>query len=79
MTTSPEDELNLHTDGEINTDEKKLENNTTENEGTRRSNREIRQPNRYGGLNVQKTFGCDFKTKLLQLKIGTSEKRPRNH
>ena len=32
-----------------------------------------------GGLNVQKTFGCDFKTKLLQLKIGTSEKRPRNH
>ena len=79
MTTSPEDELNLHTDGEINTGEKKPKNKTTENEGTRRSNCESEQPNRYGGLHIQKTFGCDFKTKLLQVKNGTSEKSPRNH
>ena len=32
-----------------------------------------------GGLHIQKPFGCDFKTKLLQVKNGTSEKRPRNH
>ena len=36
VTTSPEDELNLHTDGELNTGETKLENNTTENERIRR-------------------------------------------
>ena len=78
VATSPEDEFNLHTDGEINTGEKKLKNNTTENEGTRRSNRESRQPNRYG-LHIQKNSGCDFKTKLLQVKDGTSEKSPRNH
>ena len=66
MTTSPKDELNLHTDGEINTGEKKLKNNTTENEGTRRSNRESRQPNRYEGvLHVQKTSEFDFQNKTV--------------
>ena len=61
VTTSPEDELNLHTDGEINTAEKKLKNNTTGNEGTRRSNRESRQSKRYGvGSHIQKISGCDF-------------------
>ena len=46
ITTSPEDELNLHTDGELNTGETKFKINTTENEGIRRSNRESKQPNR---------------------------------
>ena len=60
VTTSPEDELNLHTDGEIDTCEKKLKNNTTENERTRRSNRKSRQPNRYRVLHIQKISGCDY-------------------
>ena len=63
VTTSPEDELNLHTDGELNTGEIKLENNTTENESIRRSSRQSKQPKGYGGLHIQKTFGCDCKTK----------------
>ena len=54
VTTSPEDELNLHTDGELNTGEIKLENNTTENERKRRSSRESKQPNRYGGGYIYK-------------------------
>ena len=65
VTTSPEDELNLHTDGELNTGEIKLENNRTENERIRRSSRESKQPNRYNGLHIQKTFGCDCKTKTV--------------
>ena len=47
ITTSPEDELNLHTDGELNTGEIKTESTVTE-KNTRRSNRESKQPNRYG-------------------------------
>ena len=49
VTTTPEDELNLHTDGEINPGENQINNKITENEKIRRSNRESRQPNRYGG------------------------------
>ena len=45
ITTSPEDELNLHTDGELNTGEIKTENTVTE-KNIRRSNRESKQPNR---------------------------------
>ena len=49
ITTSPEDELNLHTDGELNTGEIKTENIIT-GKKIRRSNRECKQPNRYGAL-----------------------------
>ena len=54
--TSPEDELNLHTDGEINTGEKQTNRKLTENERIRRSNRESKQLSRYGGLLIQKIF-----------------------
>ena len=57
ITTSPDDELNLHTDGEINTGEKQSSNRTTENEKIKRSNRESKQPNRYGGITYTKNFG----------------------
>ena len=64
VTTSLEDELNPHTDGELNTGEIKLENNTTENERIRRSSRESKQPSRYGGVTyTKKIFGFDCKTK----------------
>ena len=63
ITTSPEDELNLHTDGEINTGEKQSRNKTTENEKIRRSNRESKQPNRYGAFPIQKIFGYKSKEK----------------
>ena len=76
VTTSPEDELNLHTDGEIDTGEKKLKNNTTENEGTRRSNRESRQPNRYGGLHIQKISGCEFLNKMVTGERWNIQKEP---
>ena len=56
ITTSPEDELNLHTDGELNTGEIKNENIDTE-PIIRRSNRESKQPNRYGGLHTLEIFG----------------------
>ena len=59
ITTSPEDELNLHTDGELLTGEKKQIIITTENQKTRRrSSRESKQPNRYGGGvgNMYKNF-----------------------
>ena len=56
VTTSPEDELNLHTDGEINPGENQVNNKITENEKIGRSNRESRQPNRYGGVTYTKNF-----------------------
>ena len=56
VTTSPEDELNLHTDGEINPGENQVNYKTTENKEIRRSNRESRQPNRYGGVTYTKNF-----------------------
>ena len=40
ITTSPEDELNLHTDREIKSREIETENIRTKNEKVRRSNRE---------------------------------------
>ena len=46
--TSLEDELNLHTDGELNTGDVKTENIITEN-NVRRSNRESKQQSRDGG------------------------------
>ena len=55
ITTSPEDELNLHTDGELNTGEIKTENTVTE-KNIRRSNRESKQPNRYGGVAYTRNF-----------------------
>ena len=55
ITTSPEDELNLHTDGELNTGEIKTENTVTE-KNIRRSNRESKQPNRYGGGRIYSKF-----------------------
>ena len=57
---------------------RKSKNNTIENEGTRRSNREKRQSNRYGVVTYTKFLGVIFKTKLLHVKDGTSEKSPRN-
>ena len=58
ITTSPEDELILHTDGELNTCEIKTENTVTE-KNIGRSNRESKQPNRYGGggLHILEIFG----------------------
>ena len=56
ITTSLEDELNLHTDGEINPGEKQTNNKITKNEKKRRSNRESRQPNRYGGITYTRNF-----------------------
>ena len=83
VTTSPEDELNLHTDGERNSGENQVNNTTTENKKIRRSsNHESRQPNRYGGLPTQKSFGYDVEElKLLQVspKNGTAESSRRNH
>ena len=55
ITTSPEDELNLHTDGELNKGEIKTENTVTE-KNIRRSNRESKQPNRYGGVAYTRNF-----------------------
>ena len=54
VTTSPEDELNLHTDGEINPGENQINNKTTENKKIRRSNCESRQLNRYWGVTYTK-------------------------
>ena len=79
MTTSPEDEVNLHTDGEIYSGETKLKNNTTENE--KKDGQIVKVDNRTdtGGLHIQKILGCDFKhKKLVPAKHGTTAKRHRN-
>ena len=55
ITTSPEDVLNLHTDGQLNTGEIKIENTVTE-KNIRRSNWESKQPNRYGGVAYTRNF-----------------------
>ena len=57
IATNPEDELNFHTDAEIHTGENKNEKLITENTSIRRSDRESRQPYRYGRHYIQKTFG----------------------
>ena len=81
VTTSPEDELNLHTDGEMNPGENQINNKTTENKKIRRYNRESRQPKRYGGLPTQQIFGYNVEElKLLQVspRNGTAERSRRN-
>ena len=55
ITTSPEDELNLHTDGELNTGEVKTE-NMIPDKIIRRSNRESKQSSRYGGVTYIRKF-----------------------
>ena len=52
-----EDELNLHTDGEIPTGENENYYLTTESTSIRRSNRKRTQPSRYGECHKPKTFG----------------------
>ena len=49
ISTTLEDELNLHTDGELISGETKENITTTEKQKTRRSGGESKQPNRYGG------------------------------
>ena len=61
VTTSPEDEPNLHTDDEINPGENQRNNKSTENKKIRRSNRESKQPNRYGGYLYKKFLGIMLK------------------
>ena len=55
VTTSPEDEINFHTDGELNTGEIKTENILTE-KNIRWSNRESKQPKRYVGVTFTRNF-----------------------
>ena len=54
--TNPDDELKLHTDGEMPTGEKENKYLETENVAVRRSNRKCIQPNRYGGVQYTKSF-----------------------
>ena len=56
--TNPDDELKLHTDGEMPTGENESKYLETENIAVRRSNRKCMQPSRYGECSTQKTFGC---------------------
>ena len=56
INTNPEDELKLHTDGEMPTGENKNNYVETENLPVRRSNRKCMQPNRYGGVRYTKNF-----------------------
>ena len=58
ITTSLEDELNLHTDGELNTGELKTENIITD-KNIRRSNCGSKQPSRYG-LHIPEIFGYEL-------------------
>ena len=59
ITTSPEDEINLHTDGELNRGEIKTENIITD-KNIRWSNRESK-PSRYGGgLHTPEIFGYEL-------------------
>ena len=54
--TNPEDELKLHTDGEMPTGEKENKYLETEKSPVRRSNRKCMQPNLYGGVRYTKNF-----------------------
>ena len=53
---SPEDELKLHTDGEMPTGENENKYLETENLSVRRSNRKCMQSNRYGGVRYTENF-----------------------
>ena len=59
ITTSPEDELNLHTDGELNTGDIIAEMITTET-NIRWSNHESKQPSRYKVLHTFESFGYEL-------------------
>ena len=54
--TNPNDELKLHTDGEMPTGENENKYLETKKIAVRRSNRKCRQPNRYGGVQYTKNF-----------------------
>ena len=54
--TNSEDELKLHTDGEMPTGENEKKCLGTENSLVRRSNRKCMQPNRYGRVRYTKNF-----------------------
>ena len=60
-TTNPENELKLHTVGEMHTGENKNKKLISENTFTKRSNRKSRQSNRYDGYHIQK---------LLDINVG---------
>ena len=57
INTNPEDELRLHTDGEMPTGENENKFLETEKSPVRRSSRKCSQPNLYGEYDIQKTFG----------------------
>ena len=57
INTNPEDELRLHTDGEMPTGENENKFLETEKSPVRRSSRNCSQPNLYGGVRYTKTFG----------------------
>ena len=60
ITTSPEDELNFHTDGELNTGEIKTE-IIKPDKSYKRSNCVSKQPSRHGGgLHIPKSFGYEL-------------------
>ena len=56
ISTSIQDELNLHNDGEITTGEIENKYFNTENSSVTRSNRKCIQTNRYGGVPYTKNF-----------------------
>ena len=56
INTNPEDELKLHTDGEMSTGENENKYLETEKSSVRRSNRKCMQPNSYGGVRFTKNF-----------------------
>ena len=56
INTNPEDELRLHTDGEMPTGENENKFLETEKSPVRRSSRKCSQPNLYGGVRYTKNF-----------------------
>ena len=56
INTNPEDELQLHNDGEMSTGENQNEYLETEKSSVRRSNRKCMQPNLNGGVRYTKNF-----------------------
>ena len=56
INTNPEDELRLHTDGEMPTGENENKFLETEKSSVRRSSRKCSQPNWYGGMRYTKNF-----------------------
>ena len=56
INTNPEDELKLHTDGEMTTGENENKYLEIEKLSVRRSNRKCMQPNLYGGVRYTKNF-----------------------